>query len=125
MGSRKQAQAALSYEFNLEARVPADHLLRSIDRLVDLADIRTFLQPFCSDIGRPLIDPELMIQALLAGYIVGIRSERGLWEEAHLNLAYRWFCRLDVGAPCRIKGVNALRAPQWHPEAHPSGSAGT
>ena len=97
MGSRKECQTALFYEFCLEAHVPSDHLLRSIDRFIDLSDIRTHLRPFYSDIGRPSVDPELMIRMLLVGYIMGIRSERRLCEEVHLNLAYRWFCRLDLG----------------------------
>lgn len=99
MGERKECQAALFYEFCLEDHVPAGHLLRSIDRFVDLIGIRTHLRPFYSDIGRPSVDPELMIRMLLVGYIMGIRSERRLCEEVHLNLAYRWFCRLDLGDP--------------------------
>ena len=97
MGPRKEAQAALFYEFCLEDHVPQDHLLRSIDRFVDLSDIRQHLAPFYSSIGRPSIDPELMIRMLLVGYCLGIRSERRLCDEVHLNLAYRWFCRLDLG----------------------------
>lgn len=97
MGPKKEAQTALFYEFCLEDHVPADHLLRSIDRFVDLSDIRQFLTPFYSSIGRPSIDPELIIRMLLVGYCMGIRSERRLCEEVHLNLAYRWFCRLDLG----------------------------
>lgn len=97
MGPNKEAQAALFYEFCLEDHVPADHLLRSIDRFVDLVGIREHLTPFYSSIGRPSIAPELMIRMLLVGYCMGIRSERRLCEEVHLNLAYRWFCRLDLG----------------------------
>jgi len=96
MGERAGVQAALFYEFDLERHVPGDHLLRSIDRFVDLSGIRAQLQPFYSAIGRPSIDPELMIRMLLIGYLMGIRSERRLCEEAHLNLAYRWFCRLGL-----------------------------
>ena len=99
MGSKKECQAALFYEFCLEDHVPAEHLVRSIDRFVDLGDIRKHLAPFYSDIGRPSVDPELMIRMLLIGYVMGIRSERRICEEVHLNLAYRWFCRLDLGAP--------------------------
>jgi transposase len=99
MGERKECQAALFYEFSLEDHMPPDHLLRSIDRFVDLNEIRSHLRPFYSDIGRPSVDPELMIRMLLVGYIMGIRSERRLCEEVHLNLAYRWFCRLDLGDP--------------------------
>jgi len=99
MGPRQVAQAALFYEFSLEEHVPADHLLRSIDRFVDLEDLRRHLAPFYSSTGRPSIDPELMIRMLLVGYAMGIRSERRLCEEVHLNLAYRWFCRLDLADP--------------------------
>jgi transposase len=96
MGHRQVEQAALFYEFSLERHVPADHLLRSIDRFVELGELRRELAPFYSMIGRPSIDPELMIRMLLVGYCFGIRSERRLCEEVHLNLAYRWFCRLGL-----------------------------
>jgi transposase len=96
MGHRQVEQAALFYEFSLERHIPADHLLRSIDRFVDLQEIRQDLAPFYSSIGRPSIDPELMIRMLLIGYCFGIRSERRLCDEVHLNLAYRWFCRLGL-----------------------------
>lgn len=96
MGERTVMQAALFYEFDLERHVPTDHLIRSIDRFVDLSGIRDHLRPFYSEIGRPSIDPELMIRMLLVGYCFGIRSERRLCEEVHLNLAYRWFCRLGL-----------------------------
>ena len=96
MGERTMAQEALFYEFSVERHVPADHLLRSIDRFVDLSSIRDHLRPFYSETGRPSIDPELMIRMLIIGYTHGIRSERRLCEEVHLNLAYRWFCRLGL-----------------------------
>ena len=96
MGPRQEAQAALFYEFSLEDHVPRDHLLRSIDRFVDLGGIRAHLAKFYSHTGRPSVDPELLIRMLIVGYCFGIRSERRLCEEVHLNLAYRWFCRLDL-----------------------------
>ena len=96
MGERPTAQGALFYGFSLEQHVPAGHLVRSIDRFVDLTSIRRRLQPFYSEMGRPSIDPELMIRMLVVGYCFGIRSERRLCEEVHLNLAYRWFCRLGL-----------------------------
>ncbi|WP_300063657.1 IS1182 family transposase [uncultured Roseobacter sp.] len=96
VGPRQEAQAALFYEFSLEDHVPQDHLLRSIDRFVDLSSIRAFLADFYSHTGRPSVDPELLIRMFLVGYCFGIRSERRLCEEVHLNLAYCWFCRLDL-----------------------------
>ena len=96
MGERTVALEALFYSFNLERHVPADHLLRSIDRFVDLSGIREHLRPFYSSTGRPSVDPELMIRMLIIGYCMGIRSERRLCEEVHVNLAYRWFCRLGL-----------------------------
>src|SRR6478735_131811 len=96
MGHQKVEQAALFYEFSLERHVPTNHLLRSIDRFVELGELRRELSAFYSTIGRPSIAPELMIRMLLVGYCFGIRSERRLCEEVHLNLAYRWFCRLGL-----------------------------
>src|SRR6476619_2959520 len=96
MGHRQVEQAALFYEFSVERDAPADHLLRSIDRFVEFGELRRELAPFYSMIGRPSIDPELMIRMLLVGYCFGIRSERRLCGEVHLNLAYRWFCRLGL-----------------------------
>jgi len=96
MGDRKVDQGALFYAFSLERHVPMDHMLRSIDRFVDLDGIRAHVAPFYSAIGRPSIDPELLIRMLLVGYCFGIRSERRLCEEVHLNLGYRWFCRLGL-----------------------------
>ena len=96
MGHRQTEKAGLFYEFLLERHVPASHLLRSIDRFVDLSGVRSELAPFYSSTGRPSIDPELLVRMLLVGYCYGIRSERRLCEEVHLNLAYRWFCRLGL-----------------------------
>src|SRR3954468_23880802 len=96
MGARQVAQEALFYEFSLEGHVPAGHVLRAIDGFVDLGSVRAHLAPFYSSKGRPSIDPELLIRMLIVGYCFGIRSERRLCEEIHLNLAYRWFCRLGL-----------------------------
>ncbi len=101
MGERRVMQEALFYGFSLERHVPSDHLLRKIDRFVDLSEVRAHLEPYYSEVGRPSIDPELMIRMLIVGYCFGVRSERRLCEEAHLNLACRWFCRwgLDGEVP--------------------------
>jgi transposase len=99
MGPRQEAQSALFYGFSLEQHVPQNHLLRSIDRFVDLSSIRAHLADFYSHTGRPSIDPELLVRMLLVDYCSGIRSERRLCEEVHLNRAYRWFCRLDLNDP--------------------------
>jgi transposase len=66
-------QSALFYEFSLEENVPAGHMLRSIDRFVDLGDLRMHLAPFYSATGRPSVDPELLIRMLIVGYCYGIR----------------------------------------------------
>jgi transposase len=96
MGQRSGKQDRLFYSFNLDEHVPADHLLRSIDRYLDLTDLHQHLEAYYSHTGRPSVDPELMIRMLLVGYCFGIRSERRLCDEVHLNLAYRWFCRLGL-----------------------------
>ena len=96
MGQGSGGQKPLFYSFNLDDHVPADHLLRGIDHCLDLGDLRRHLAPFYSHTGRPSVDPELMVRMLIVGYSFGIRSERRLCEEVHLNLAYRWFCRLGL-----------------------------
>lgn len=88
--------AQLFYAFRLDDHVPTDHLLRRIDCFLELDRVRAELKPFYSTIGRPSVDPELMIRMLIVGYCMGIRSERRLCEEVRLNLAYRWFCRLGL-----------------------------
>lgn len=98
MMGRRGDQASLFYQFRLDERVPKDHLLRRIDGFVTvaLADIHERLGPYYSEIGRPSVDPELMIRMLIVGYCYGLRSERRLTQEVDLHLAYRWFCRLDL-----------------------------
>jgi len=96
MMGTQAAAARFFYDFCLDDHVPKDHQLRGIDRHLDLDGIRAALKPFYSSTGRPSVDPELMIRMLLVGYCLGIRSERRLCEEVHLNLAYRWFCRLGL-----------------------------
>ena len=101
------APAQLFYDFCLDDHVPADHLLRRIDRCLDLESVRSALKPFYSSIGRPSVDPELMMRLLIGGYCMGPRSERRLCEEVNLNLAYRWFCRLGLEGKARLR----LRRP--------------
>lgn len=98
MGRRRGDQRRLFYEFHLDDRVPKTHLLRRINVFATaaLADLHKELEPHYSDIGRPSIDPELMLRMLIIGYCYGIRSERRLCEEVELHLAYRWFCKLDL-----------------------------
>ena len=97
MGERLVMQESLFYGFRLEDHVPPDHLLRASTASSTL-ELRQHLAGFYSTMGRPSVDPELMIRMLLIGYCLGIRSERRLCEEVHLNLAYRWFCRLGLKA---------------------------
>jgi len=96
MGQQMESQEKLFYSFNLENHIPLNHLLRGIDQCLDLTHLRKHLADHYSHTGRPSIDPELMIRMLIIGYSYGIRSERRLCEEVHLNLAYRWFCRLGL-----------------------------
>jgi transposase len=105
MGQRGGSQEKLFYSFNLDDHVPSDHLLRRIDPFFDLSELRQHLAPYYSNTGRPSIDPELMVRMLIVGYCFGIRSERRLCEEIHLNLAYRWFClRISHQAGQRFRG---------------------
>src|SRR6202162_3243667 len=98
MGRQRRDQGKLFYEVRLEDRIPENHLLRRINVFVTtaLADLHEGLESFYSDIGRPSVDPELMIRMLVVGYCYGIRSERRLTQEVELQLAYRLLCQLDL-----------------------------
>src|SRR6478736_5789635 len=96
MGRLKSDQGQLFYEFHLGDAVPEDHLVRKIDAALDLSWLRSELAAHYSSMGRPSIDPELMIRMLVVGYVFAIRSERLICREVQVNLAYRWFCKLGI-----------------------------
>jgi transposase len=96
MGRRENGQGQFFYAFDLDEVVPPDHLVRQIECLLDLSWVHKELAPYYSHIGRPSIDPELMIRMLVVGYVFAIRSERRLCAEVQVNLAYRWFCKLGI-----------------------------
>lgn len=104
IGFQRDDRKRLFYSFNLEGRVPQNRLLRGINQHLDPSNLHQHLSDYYSHTGRPSVDPELMARMLIIGYSFGIRSERRLCEEVHLNLAYRWFCRLGLEwkMPCRI-----------------------
>src|SRR6202043_3850591 len=96
MGRLNRDQGQLFYSFRLEEVVPDDHLVRDIAGILDLDWVRAELAPHYSPIGRPSIDPVLMIRMLIVGYVFAIRSERRICAEVQVNLADRWFCRLGI-----------------------------
>ena len=96
MGRQNNEQGPLFYEFRLDEAVPADHLVRQIDAVLDLSWVYAELAAHYPTLGRPSIDPVLMIRMLIIGYVFGLRSERLLCREVHVNLAYRWFCKLGI-----------------------------
>ena len=98
MGRQTGDQGQLFYLFNLERRIPAGHLLRRINPVVTriLVELREKLTPFYSDIGRPSIDPELMIRMWSSAIATASASSGGCARKSRCNMAYRWFCRLDL-----------------------------
>jgi transposase len=96
MGRQNNDQGLLFYEFRLDEAVPDDHLVRKIGAVLDLLWVYAELAPHYPTLGRPSVDPVLMIRMLIIGYVFGLRSERLLCRELHVNLAYRWFCKLGI-----------------------------
>src|SRR6266481_4127239 len=96
MGRRNHDQEQFFYSFRLDEAVPDDHLVRKIAAVLDLSWVHSELAPFYPTMGRPSIDPVLMIRMLIIGYVFAIRSERALCREVQVNLAYRWFCGLSI-----------------------------
>ncbi len=95
-GAAEPDQGQFVYCFNLEEVVPEDHSVRAIAGVLDLSWVYAELAPYYSRFGRPSIDPVLMIRMLIVGYVFGIRSERALCRDVRVNLAYRWFCGLNL-----------------------------
>jgi transposase len=96
MGRLETDQEQFFYSYRLDELVPADHLVRKLDAVLDLSWVRAELAPYYSHTGRPSIDPEVMLRMLLVGYVFAIRSERQLCSEVQVNMAYRWFCGLSI-----------------------------
>jgi transposase len=96
MGRLNQDQGRFFYSFCLDEVVPDDHRVREIAGVLDLSWVRAELAPHYSTIGRPSIDPVLMLRMLILGYVFAIRSERAICREVQVNLAYRWFCGLSI-----------------------------
>jgi transposase len=96
MGQLNHDQSEFFYSFRLDEAVPDDHPVRAIAAVLDLSWVRSVLAPFYPKMGRPSVDPVLMIRMLVVGYVFAIRSERALCREVQVNLAYRWFCGLSI-----------------------------
>ena len=96
MGRLKHDQGQFFYSFRLNEAVPCDHPIRQIASVLDLSWVHLELAPFYPNVGRPSIDPELMVRMLIVGYVFAIRSERALCRDLQVNLAYRWFCGLSI-----------------------------
>ena len=105
MGRLNRDQGQLFYSFNLDEAVPDDHPVREIAAVLDLSWVHAELAPYYPQLGRPSIDPVLMIRMLIIGYVFAIRSERALCRDVQVNLAYRWFCGLRVVGACIAAGL--------------------
>jgi len=96
MLGEKQREEPMFYHVRMADIIPEDHLLRLVDRYVDLAFIRGKVKHLYSHTGRPSIDPEILLRMLLIGYLYGITSERRLCEEVKMHIGYRWFVGLNL-----------------------------
>jgi transposase len=103
----QEAPARLFYDFYLDEHVPSDHLLRGVDRHLDLDDLRQSLMPFYSQMGRPSVDPELMIRMLIVGYCMGIRSEGAVKAMRGSHM------RRNVGSRAAIYAARRATPPTW------------
>jgi transposase len=92
MGRLNRDQGQFFYSFRLDEAVPDDHPVCAIATVLDLSWVHSELAPFYPKLGRPSIDPALMMRMLIIGYVFAIRSERALCRDIQVNLAYRWFC---------------------------------
>jgi transposase len=115
MGRLNHDQKQFFYSFSLDDAVPDDHPIREIAAVLDLSWVHAELAPYYSQLGRPSIDPVLMIRMLIIGYVFAIRSERALCRDVQVNLAYRWFCGLSLIMADANK-QRSIPGSQWNKE---------
>jgi len=96
MMGKKTKQSPLFYYINIGNMIPENHILRLINKYIDLSFIRKRTKHLYSHTGRPSVDPEVLLRMLLVGYLYGITSERRLCEEVSMHLGYRWFAGLSL-----------------------------
>src|SRR6202011_4693466 len=99
-GSDERTASLFSY-VDLEARVRADHPLRTIRGIANaaLSDLSRWFDELYTDFGRPSIAPEKLLRAMLLQAFYGIRSERQIMERLEFDLLFRWFVGLGVDDP--------------------------
>lgn len=102
LGKQERWQEDLFVAGPLSSLLPDDHILRHVDKVLDLSWLRREVSDlYCQTNGRPGIDPEAAVRLMLAGFFQGIVHDRKLMREAQVNLAIRWFAgyRLDEKLP--------------------------
>src|SRR6202522_3816021 len=97
-GDDQQLQTGMFSYVSLEERIPSDHPLRGVRKLVDavLAGMSKEFDGLYSEVGRPSIAPERLLRALLLQVFYSVRSERLLMEQLNYNLLFRWFVGLEI-----------------------------
>ena len=97
IGKASGRQSELWLAGSLESLVPADHILKRVDRVLDLSWLEGEVrESYSSETGRPSIPPETALRLMLAGYFQGIVHDRKLLREAQVNVAIRWFCGYSI-----------------------------
>jgi transposase len=95
MQGKKINAPRLFYQVSLESLVPQDHIIRKIDKILDLEFLYAATKPYYAHDGKPSVDPIVLFKLYLLGYFFGIPSERRILQEVQVNLAYRWYLGYD------------------------------
>ena len=96
MQGRRDNESKLFYSVTLSRLVPVDHPVRRISEVLDLSFLYTETRQYYSHEGKPSVDPVVLFKLYLIGYFFGIPSERRLFREVQVNLAYRWYLGYDL-----------------------------
>lgn len=101
MRGEDREQATMFSYLSPERRVPADHPLRAVRRMVDevLEELSDVFDAMYARQGRPSIPPEQLLRALIVQVLYSVRSERQLMEQLDYNLLFRWFVGLNADEP--------------------------
>ncbi len=99
MQGKKEEQQKLFCKIGIDRLVPLDNPVRRIRKMLNFHFLYPETQMFYSTEGKPPIDPMVLFKLYLLGYLFGIQSERRLFREVQVNLAYRWYLGYDLDEP--------------------------
>ena len=118
MGTSQHVEPKLFYHgLSLESRIPQDHILRKVKRLIDFTFIRSRVEHLYGINGHESLDPVVILKLMFVSIYYTIKSERALMEQLPLRLDWLWFCGYDLDDQTPDHSVLSKARRRWGQEA--------